>query len=115
MPTMMRHAARAYQAAADNRSQREQEADVFRRATGALRAARGGRALDRARAVADNRQLWLTVIGLVRNRAMHCRRQSAPPSFRCRSVQNEMDCASPDIEFLIAVNENVAAGLSGDA
>ena len=39
MPTLTQ-AARAYEAAATHRSLREQEADVFRRATGALKAAR---------------------------------------------------------------------------
>jgi flagellar biosynthesis regulator FlaF len=30
-----------------------------------------------------------------------------------KSVQREMDAASPDFDFLIAVNENVVAGLTG--
>jgi hypothetical protein len=29
------------------------------------------------------------------------------------AVQREMDRAAPDFDFLISVNENIAAGLSG--
>lgn len=110
----MMHAARAYQASADNRSLRVQEADVFHRANGALRSALHGSPVDRVRAVADNRRLWLTVIGLVQDPD-----NQLPSAVRAsivsvgRSVQREMDGASPDFDFLIAVNENVVAGLSG--
>ena len=106
-------ASRAYQAAADSRSLRMQEADIFHRATGALRAAVDGNEFDRVRAVADNRRLWLTVIGLVEDPG-----NALPPPVRAtiisvgRSVQRAMDAPSPDFEFLIAVNENVVAGLS---
>ena len=46
-------AARAYRAASAYRSPREQEADVFRRVTGALRAAQKGTAMDQAKALAN--------------------------------------------------------------
>ena len=107
------HASRAYQASSDNRSIRAQEADVFHRANGALRTALTGSPTDRVRAVADNRRLWLTVVGLVQDPD-----NRLPVGVRAaivsvgRSVQREMDSASPDINFLIAVNENVAAGLA---
>ena len=106
-------AARAYQASASNRSMKAQEADVFYRTNGALRAAQRGSPVDRVRAVADNRRLWLTVMGLVQDPA-----NLLPSGVRAaltsvgHSVQRAMDNPSPDFEFLIAVNENIAAGLS---
>ena len=112
MQPMMK-AARAYQASADNRSIRAQEADVFHRANGALRSAQGGSQTDQVRAIADNQRLWLTVVGLVQDPA-----NQLPASVRAalvsvgKSVQREMDNPSPDLGFLIAVNENIAAGLS---
>jgi flagellar biosynthesis regulator FlaF len=110
----MRRAALAYQASADNRSLRAQEADVFHRATGALRTALAGTEVDRVRALADNHRLWLTVMGVVQDPD-----NRLPPPVRAsiisvgRSVQREMDSASPDLDFLIAINENVVAGLMG--
>ena len=106
-------AARAYRSAAGHRSPREQEADVFRHVVGALRAAKDdpGR---RGAAVADNCRLWLMVGDLVRDPA-----NALPPSLRgqlvsvSQALQREMTLAEPDLDFLIAVNENIAAGLSG--
>jgi flagellar biosynthesis activator protein FlaF len=112
----MNQAARAYETAANHRSQREQEADVFRRATGALKAARQGGPLPRVRAIADNRRLWLTVNDLMLDRL-----NPLPSNLRASivsvglAVQREMDRETPDFEFLIGVNENIAAGLSGSA
>ncbi len=106
-------AARAYRTASESRSQRMQEADVFYRATGAMRSALNGSEIDRVKAIADNRQLWLTVMGLVQDPE---NRLPAPVRAAIlsvgRSVQRELDAASPDLHFMIAVNENVAAGLS---
>ena len=113
MPPSAAHAMRAYQVAADSRSLRAQEADVFFRATGALRNARHGEPVDKVRAIADNQRLWLTVLGLVQDPA-----NQLPAPVRAslisvgRSVQREMDQPAPDFEFLIAVNENIAAGLA---
>ncbi|HEY7581142.1 MAG TPA: flagellar biosynthesis regulator FlaF [Acetobacteraceae bacterium] len=110
-------AARAYQAATSHRSQREQEADVFRRASGALKAAaRGTDAIGRIQAIADNRRLWITVADLMRDPA-----NALPQELRASivsigvAVQREMDRDSPDFDFLIAINENIAAGLAGQA
>ncbi len=111
---MMHQATRAYEAAATHRSQREQEADVFRRAIGALKAARNGNALQRVRALADNRRLWMTVHDLMRDPD-----NNLPPELRAAivsvgiTVQREMDLDMPNFDFLIAINENFAAGLSG--
>ena len=60
MQTMTR-AARAYEACVLDRSLSEQEADVFRRATGALKPGTRSGLMPRVRAIADNRGLWLTV------------------------------------------------------
>jgi len=110
----MSQAARAYQTAATHRSQREQEADVFRRATGALEAARHAGPIPRVRAIADNRRLWVTVSDLMRDPA-----SLLPPDLRASiislglAVQREMDRDAPDFDFLIEINEHIAAGLSG--
>jgi flagellar biosynthesis activator protein FlaF len=109
----MKQATQAYQMAAEHRSQREQEADVFRRATGALKAARNSGSLQRLQALADNRRLWITVTDLMRDP-----QNALPQELRASivsvglAVQREMAQDRPDFDFLIAVNENISAGLS---
>jgi flagellar protein FlaF len=109
----MTQAARAYDAAASHRTQRMQEADVFRRATGALKSARGSGLIPRIRAIADNRRLWITVTDLMRDPL-----NPLPQELRASivsvglAVQREMDGEAPDFDFLIAINENIAAGLN---
>lgn len=109
----MTHATRAYEAAACHRSQREQEADVFRRVIGALKAAREAGPIPRVRALADNRRLWLAV-----NDLMQDPNSILPTELRAsiasvgNAVQREMDRDVPNFDFLVAVNENIAAGLS---
>lgn len=104
----------AYEAASRHRSQRDQEADVFRRATAALKAARSAGTIARIRALADNRRLWLTVHDL-----MHDPANTLPLQMRAQivsiglTVQREMDQDAPDFDFLIGINENFVAGLSG--
>ncbi len=112
----MTEAARAYANAALHRSQREQEADVFRRATGALRAASSMGPIPRVRAIADNRRLWTTVLDLMRDPM-----NALPPDLRAAivsvglAVEREMDRDAPDFDFLIEINETMAAGLSEPA
>ena len=109
-----RQAAHAYEAASRYRSQRDQEADVFRRAISALKTARTSSTISRIRALADNRRLWLTVGDLMRDPA-----NGLPLEMRAQiisvglAVQREMDKDAPDFDFLININENFAAGLSG--
>lgn len=104
----------AYAAAAGYRTQREQEADVFHRVTGALKSANGGGTVQRIRALADNRRLWMTVADLMRDPA-----NGLPAKLRASilsvgiAVEREMDGDEPDFGFLIAVNEAIAAGLGG--
>ena len=112
----MRQATDAYQAAATHRSQREQEADVFRRASGALKAARDTSSIKRVQAIADNRRLWTTVTDLM------CDPFNAlPQDLRASivsvglAVQREMQKEMPDLDFLITINEHIAAGLAGQA
>jgi flagellar biosynthesis activator protein FlaF len=112
MPTLT-HGTRAYEAAGAHRSLRAQEADVFRRATGALKSARDSGAIARAQAIGDNRRLWLTVTDLMRDPL-----NTLPQDLRASivsvglAVQREMEVAVPDFDFLIGINENIAAGLS---
>ena len=109
-------AARAYEAVSVHRSPREQEADIFRRAIGALRAARDAGPVQRVRALADNRRLWMAVGDLMRDPA-----NALPIALRASiisvgmAIEREMDREQPDFAFLIEVNENIAAGLSGQA
>jgi len=104
----------AYQTASRFRSQREREADVFRRATGALKAARDSGAITRIRALADNRRLWLTINDLMRDPENTLPEGSKAGLVSIAlSVHRELDQESPDFEFLIAINENLTAGLSG--
>ena len=109
----MRQASQAYQQAADRRSLREQEAEVCRPARGAWRGARGGANLHRARAIADNRRLWLAVSDLMNDpdNALPIELRASIVSVG-RTVQREMQRDDPDFDFLISINEHIAAGLS---
>lgn len=109
--------ARAYQAGAAHRSLREQEADVFRRASFVLRSCANadgeGSPIARVRALADNRRLWGMVMDLVRDPA-----NQLPVAIRANlvsiglAVSREMDGGEPDFDFLAEVNEQIAAGLA---
>ena len=109
-----RNAALAYAAAASHRSLRDQEADLFKRVNYLLRSASGGRKLDQVRALADNRRLWSTLLDLLRDpeNALPAELRASIISVGC-AVQREMQNAAPNFGFLIAVNENLAAGLTG--
>lgn len=114
MQNGMIHAMKAYAASASHRSPREQEADVFRRATAALRKGRDANPVVQVRALADNTILWTTVIDLMRDP-----QNALPPELRASivsvglAVQREMQRDAPDFDFLIGVNEDIAAGLGG--
>ncbi len=105
---------RAYGAARAARDPREQEADVIRRVTHGLRTALEAEGATRTRAVADNRRLWLAMESALVDPA-----NRLPAPMRAglvslgRAVLREMGSPSPDIAFLIEVNEQVAAGLAG--
>ncbi len=114
MQNGMAMARRAYAASSAHRSPREQEAEVFRRAVAALRNGRGGNPVVQVRALADNARLWTTVIDLMRDPE-----NALPAELRASivsvgmAVQREMQRDAPDFDFLIGVNEDIAAGLSG--
>lgn len=116
MQNGMDHAMKAYAASSAHRSLREQEAEVFRRATAALRRGRDGGPVVQVRALADNARLWGTVIDLMQDP-----QNALPPPLRASivslglAVQREMQNGVPDFDFLIGVNEDIAAGLAGNA
>src|SRR5271154_1769263 len=107
----MRQATSAYASSSAHRSTREQEADIFRRANAALREGGGAGQLGRVRALADNGRLWLSVRDLMRDptNALPAPLRAAIVSVG-RTVQREMQQSAPNFEFLISVNENIAAG-----
>ena len=107
--------ARAYAGRRRPPQPRAQEAEVFRhRQRGAARARAAAGPARAVRALADNRRLWSAVIDLVRDPA-----NALPVELRAAivsvglAVQREMEREQPNFDFLIAVNENIAAGLSG--
>ena len=114
--TMGGRRSQAYLAVAGMRNTRDQDADVFRRASGALRSSVTRTELDRVRALADNRRLWLTVSALMKDPE-----NPLPPVLRAGiisvglAVEREMDRISPDLPFLININENIIAGLAGES
>ena len=93
---------------------KQTEAEVFARATRAIRRAEAGTAMDRIRAGADNRRLWSAVHGAVADPS-----NALPPTLRARiagvalAVVRECDAAEPDLGFVAEVNEQFAAGLWG--
>ena len=107
-------AVRAYQASARHRNVREQEAEVFVRINAVLRDAQRSDDLARVRAIADNDRLWTTTMDLMRDPT-----NGLPLPLRASivsvgmAVRREGALERPDFEFLIGINEQIAAGLSG--
>ena len=108
-------ATRRYGTTQQTRSLRDQEADVFRRVNYGLKAALNGDTIERARAIADNRRLWLAVQAAIIHPA-----NQLPETLKAsilslgRLIQRETDTQSPDIPFLINMNDQMILGLSGD-
>jgi flagellar biosynthesis activator protein FlaF len=113
MPTPS-HAIQAYRTASRYRSQRDQEADVFRRAVVVLKNSKDGEQIQQVRALADNRRLWMMVTDLMADPG-----NSLPDPLKAsiisvgRTVQREIEQEKPDFDFIISINENIAAGLAG--
>ena len=106
---------RGYGATQRTRTLREQEADVFRRVNFGLKAALNGDLIDRARAVSDNRRLWFAIEAALVNPENQLPEVTRVGIMRLgRGVQREMDMKEPDFEFLIDINDQMIAGLSGD-
>ncbi|WP_431270121.1 flagellar biosynthesis regulator FlaF [Dankookia sp. P2] len=93
---------------------KQMEAEVFARATRAIRAAEQAEPLARARAVADNRRLWDAVHAAVMDPT-----NALPPALRGQiagvalAVLRECDQATPDLGFVAEMNDLFAAGLWG--
>lgn len=87
---------------------------MFRHVILGLKAARGAGPIQQARAVADNRRLWITVADLVvdPNNPLPLPLKASIFSVAL-AVQRHMESKDPDWDFLVAINEEVAAGLSG--
>ena len=108
-------ASRRYGTTQQTRSLREQEADVFRRVNYGLKAALNADAVDQARAIADNRRLWMALEAVVIHPA-----NQLPEALKgsilnlISTVQKKMDLKTRDIPFLITMNEQMIAELSGD-
>jgi len=108
----MMHARRAYQATRLAMDPREQEADVFRRVTGTLKASLEQEGILRARAIADNRRLWIALEASLRHPANQLPQATKLSILSVgRAVLREMEAEKPDLPFLIEVNEQLAAGL----
>ena len=80
-----------------------------------LKATLNADAVDQARAIADNRRLWMALEAAV----LHSANQ-LPEALEgsildmSRMVQKKMDLQTRDIPFLINMNEQMIAALSGD-
>ena len=108
----MMHARRAYQMTRQAMDPREQEADVFRRVTGALKAALEKDGIARARAIADNRRLWIALDASLRHPANLLPKETRVTMIQVgRTVMREMENSAPDLAFLIEINEQLTSGL----
>ena len=91
---------------------KQMEAEVFARATRAIRAAEAEDALARTRAVADNRRLWEAVHGSVMDPT-----NALPSPLRAQiagvalAVLRECNAPAPDLGFVAEMNDLFAAGL----
>ncbi len=107
-------ATQAYRAASSHRSQREQDADVFRRANASLRSAQLHGGMAQVRALAENEQLWTLVVDLLRDPS-----NPLPPPLRGSmisvglAVKRELTVPEPNLDFVIGINEQFASGLAG--
>jgi flagellar biosynthesis regulator FlaF len=105
---------KAYQSAINLRSQRDQEADVFDIARSKLRDGLETGSLPLSKALADNTRLWQTVVTLTLDpnnpQPTHIRQSLLSLA---TAVTREMQRPKPNVNFLIEVNGNIAAGLRG--
>jgi len=107
------NAASAYRKSATHRGPRDQEADVFRRVNAFLRNAESADPLTRAKAIADNELLWISVMDLVRDAS-----NQLPMTLRAsilsvgHAVRRECARTEPDLGFMIGLNDQIASGLT---
>ena len=102
----------AYRAASSYKSQREIEADIFRQAIDSLLAAGGAEPVQQVKAVADNRRLWMAVQAIITDpeNALPMELRASIISISL-SIQREMNRENPNLDFLVAMNENMVSGL----
>jgi flagellar biosynthesis regulator FlaF len=105
---------RAYGNASALRSQRDQDAEVFRHFSALLRAASDD--MDRVRALAGVNRLWRTVLA-----ANHDPLNPLPAALRAQivsvatSVLRMAEQETPDFAAIAAIGDHFAEGLSGRA
>lgn len=103
---------KAYGSASALRSQREQDAEIFRRVSAGLRSVSDE--MSKVRAIADARRLWQTVLA-----ANHDPLNPLPAPLRAQIIAvantalRTTDDAQPNLPFLAEIADNFAAGLSG--
>jgi hypothetical protein len=106
-------AMRAYGATQSSRSLREQEAEVYSKLAGRLRAAMQGTPIDVLRARADAQRLFTTLRTLVLHESsplpMELRRLIASVA---KAALADLDTETPDLGFLADICEDFAAGLN---
>ncbi len=85
---------------------------MFRLVNARLREARDKSPSARVRAICDNRRLWTVVMDLVKDPA-----NGLPEGTRAAlvsvaiSVKRVMDAGDPDFDWLVSINDAIAAGL----
>ena len=66
----------------------------------------------RARAIADNRRLWIALDASLRHPANQLPQDTKVTMIQVgRTVMREMENAAPDLAFLIEINEQLTSGL----
>jgi hypothetical protein len=109
-----RDSTKAYQSAINLRSLRDRDAEVFDVFACRLRDAEEAGGIPLAKALADNGILWQTVTTITLDN-----NNPQPVAIRkslltlAASVIKEMSAPKPNIQALIKINGNVAAGLRG--
>lgn len=106
-------ASTAYKRAATYRSIRQQEAELFLTVNAGLRNARTSKPVVRAKALADNELLWITVMDIIRDPSNQLSTETRAAVLSVgHAARREMASGEPDLDFLATINEHVAAGLS---
>ena len=108
------NALKAYKKSTSHRSIREQEADVFRQVNLKLMGCNADCAMSKAKAVADNKLLWVAIMDIVRDPANQLDLPTKASIISLgHAARREMEAGEPDFSFLIGLNEQIAAGLTG--
>lgn len=112
MPAAADGAARGAAAYRRRLTAKQMEAEVFVRASRSIREAEDGDAIARARAIADNHRLWSAVQACVLDPT-----NALPAELRgqiagvARTLVRECESGTPDLGFVLEMNEQFAAGL----